>query len=142
MVANCEDDLSFFNMVEGFFDRSASIMEDKLVEDLKTQETEEQKQNLVHGILHFIKPCHHVLSLSFHIRHDDSSWEVIEGYWAQHSQHRTPCKGGEPLVSCPAPPGLQPRGFIAQPSPGWYRRPRTLSPFPQVPALAVSGSDG
>lgn len=142
MVANCEDDLSFFNMVEGFFDRSASIMEDKLVEDLKTRETEEQKRNRVRGILRIIKPCNHVLSLSFPIRRDDGSWEVIEGYRAQHSQHRTPCKGGEPLVPCPAPPGLQPRGFTVQPSPGWYRRPPTLSPFPQVPASAVSGSDG
>ena len=142
MAAKGEDDLSFFKMVEGFFDRSASIVEDKLVEDLKTRETEEQKRNRVRGILRIIKPCNHVLSLSFPIRRDDGSWEVIEGYRAQHSQHRTPCKGGEPLVSCPAPPGLQPRGFTAQPSPGWYRRPRTLSPFPQVPASAVSGSDG
>uniref|UniRef100_G1SVB6 Glutamate dehydrogenase n=1 Tax=Oryctolagus cuniculus TaxID=9986 RepID=G1SVB6_RABIT len=40
------------------------------------------------------RPCNHVLSLSFVIRRDDGSWEVIEGYRAQHSQHRTPCKGG------------------------------------------------
>uniref|UniRef100_A0A8I6AGI7 Glutamate dehydrogenase 1, mitochondrial n=1 Tax=Rattus norvegicus TaxID=10116 RepID=A0A8I6AGI7_RAT len=89
-----EDDPNFFKMVEGFFDRGASIVEDKLVEDLKTRENEEQKRNRVRGILRIIKPCNHVLSLSFPIRRDDGSWEVIEGYRAQHSQHRTPCKGG------------------------------------------------
>ncbi|XP_003803067.1 glutamate dehydrogenase 1, mitochondrial [Otolemur garnettii] len=93
-VADREDDPNFFKMVEGFFDRGASIVEDKLVEDLKTRESEEQKRNRVRGILRIIKPCNHVLSLSFPIRRDDGSWEVIEGYRAQHSQHRTPCKGG------------------------------------------------
>ena len=81
-MANHKDYLSLFNMVEGFFYHSASIVEDKLVEDLKTQETEEQKQNLVHGLLHIIKPCDHGLSLSFPIRCNDSSWEVFEDYWA------------------------------------------------------------
>ena len=73
MAAKGEDDLSFFNMVEGFFDRSASIVEDKLVEDLKTQETEKQKWNPVHYILRITKPCDHMMSLSFPIQHDDSS---------------------------------------------------------------------
>ncbi|KAK2093153.1 glutamate dehydrogenase [Saguinus oedipus] len=93
-VADHEDDPNFFKMVEGFFDRGASIVEDKLEEDLRTRESEEQKRNRVRGILRIIKPCNHVLSLSFPIRRDDGSWEVIEGYRAQHSQHRTPCKGG------------------------------------------------
>lgn len=93
-AADREDDPNFFKMVEGFFDRGASIVEDKLVEDLRTRESEEQKRNRVRGILRIIKPCNHVLSLSFPIRRDDGSWEVIEGYRAQHSQHRTPCKGG------------------------------------------------
>uniref|UniRef100_A0A5F8A0D0 Glutamate dehydrogenase n=1 Tax=Macaca mulatta TaxID=9544 RepID=A0A5F8A0D0_MACMU len=101
-VADREDDPNFFKMVEGFFDRGASIVEDKLVEDLRTRESEEQKRNRVRGILRIIKPCNHVLSLSFPIRRDDGSWEVIEGYRAQHSQHRTPCKGG-PGIDVPAP---------------------------------------
>ncbi|XP_012892114.1 PREDICTED: glutamate dehydrogenase 1, mitochondrial [Dipodomys ordii] len=93
-AADREDDPNFFKMVEGFFDRGASIVEDKLVEDLRTRDSEEQKRNRVRGILRIIKPCNHVLSVSFPIRRDDGSWEVIEGYRAQHSQHRTPCKGG------------------------------------------------
>lgn len=108
-AADREDDPNFFKMVEGFFDRGASIVEDKLVEDLKTRESEEQKRNRVRGILRIIKPCNHVLSLSFPIRRDDDSWEVIEGYRAQHSQHRTPCKGGErrPSPSRPAQTGWE-----------------------------------
>lgn len=67
-------------------------MEGKMLEDLKTQESKEQKQNWVHSIL-WIKPCNHVLSLFFSIQHYKGFWEVIEGYLAQHSQHHPPCKG-------------------------------------------------
>ncbi|KAK3529102.1 hypothetical protein QTP70_016535 [Hemibagrus guttatus] len=93
-VGDKEDDPNFFRMVEGFFDRGAAIVENKLVEDLKTRETPEQKRHRVRGILKIIKPCNHVLSVSFPIKRDNGEWEVIEGYRAQHSQHRTPCKGG------------------------------------------------
>uniref|UniRef100_A0A8C5A4T9 Glutamate dehydrogenase n=1 Tax=Gadus morhua TaxID=8049 RepID=A0A8C5A4T9_GADMO len=93
-AADVPDDPNFFRMVEGFFDRGASIVEDKLIEDLKTRETPEQKRNRVRGILRIIKPCNHVLSVSFPIKRDNGEWEVVEGYRAQHSQHRTPCKGG------------------------------------------------
>ncbi|KAI9546880.1 glutamate dehydrogenase [Dissostichus eleginoides] len=93
-AADKPDDPNFFRMVEGFFDRGASIVEDKLVEDLRTKETPEQKKKRVAGILRIIKPCNHVLSVNFPIKRDNGEWEVIEGYRAQHSQHRTPCKGG------------------------------------------------
>lgn len=89
-----DDDPNFFRMVEGFFDRGAAIVEDKLVEDLKTKETPEQKRHRVRGILNIIKPCNHVLAVSFPLKRDNGEWEMIEGYRAQHSQHRTPCKGG------------------------------------------------
>lgn len=94
-AAKKEDDPNFFKMVEGFFDRGASIVEDKLVEGLRTRESMEDRRHRVRGILRIIKPCNHVLSVSFPIKRDNGEWEVIEGYRAQHSQHRTPCKGGE-----------------------------------------------
>lgn len=94
-AVDMDDDPNFFTMVEGFFDRGAAIVEDKLVEDLKTRESPEQKKKRVRGILRIIKPCNHVLSVSFPMKRDNGEWEVIEGYRAQHSQHRTPCKGGE-----------------------------------------------
>ncbi|XP_077585314.1 glutamate dehydrogenase, mitochondrial-like [Stigmatopora nigra] len=84
----------FFAMVEGFFDRGAAIVENKLVDELKSRESAENKRKLVRGILRIIKPCNHVLSLNFPIKRDNGEWEVIEGYRAQHSQHRMPCKGG------------------------------------------------
>uniref|UniRef100_H0Z5V5 Glutamate dehydrogenase n=1 Tax=Taeniopygia guttata TaxID=59729 RepID=H0Z5V5_TAEGU len=93
-AAKKEDDPNFFKMVEGFFDRGASIVEDKLVEGLRTREGMEERRHRVRGILRIIKPCNHVLSVSFPIKRDNGEWEVIEGYRAQHSQHRTPCKGG------------------------------------------------
>lgn len=99
-----DDDPNFFTMVEGFFDRGAAIVEDQLVESLKTRESAEQKRKRVRGILRIIKPCNHVLSVSFPIKKDSGEWEVIEGYRAQHSQHRTPCKGGETAPG----PGVQP----------------------------------
>ncbi|KAK1905876.1 Glutamate dehydrogenase mitochondrial [Dissostichus eleginoides] len=93
-AADSSDDPNFFSMVEGFFDRGAAIVEDRLVEGLKTRETQEQKRKRVRGILRVIKPCNHVLSVNFPIKKDCGEWEVIEAYRAQHSQHRTPCKGG------------------------------------------------
>lgn len=89
-----DDDPNFFGMVEGFFDRGAAIVEDKLVDELKTRESADNKRKRVRGILKIIKPCNHVLSLSFPIKRDSGEWEVIEGVRAQHSQHRMPCKGG------------------------------------------------
>lgn len=94
-ACNQQDDPNFFTMVEGFFDRGAKIVEDKLVEDLRSRESDEQKHKRVRGILKIIKPCNHVLSISFPIKRDNGEWEVIEGYRAQHSQHRMPCKGGK-----------------------------------------------
>ena len=36
----------------------------------------------------------HVLEVNFPLQKDDGSIEMIQGYRAQHSHHRTPCKGG------------------------------------------------
>ncbi|KAM4882873.1 glutamate dehydrogenase, mitochondrial-like [Thomomys bottae] len=94
MEADPEDNPNFIKMVEGFFNRGACMLEDRLVEEIRTRESEEEKRHQVRGILKVIKPCNHVLSLAFPIRRDNGSWEVIEAYRAQHSQHRTPCKGG------------------------------------------------
>jgi len=42
----------------------------------------------------YIKGCNAVLSLSFAIKRDDGKIETVQGYRAQHSHHRLPCKGG------------------------------------------------
>ena len=56
--------------------------------------TEEEKKKKVHGILKIIEPCSHVLEVNFPVQLDDGSIEMVNGFRAQHSHHRTPCKGG------------------------------------------------
>ena len=85
----------FYRQVELFYDRAAKILEDKLVDDMKNSKlSDDLKRKKVRGILKIIKPCNHVLEIRFPIRRDNGELQVIEAYRAQHSQHRTPCKGG------------------------------------------------
>ena len=70
-----------------------------------TQSIQSMHQNLksychllslqVQGILRLMKPCNHVISVNFPLKRDDGTFEMIQAYRAQHSQHRTPCKGGK-----------------------------------------------
>jgi glutamate dehydrogenase (NAD(P)+) len=46
------------------------------------------------GVLEQIKECNAVYQMRFPIKRDDGNIEVIEAYRVQHSQHKTPCKGG------------------------------------------------
>jgi glutamate dehydrogenase (NAD(P)+) len=46
------------------------------------------------GLLEQIKACNAVYQMRFPVKMDDGSIEVIEAYRVQHSQHKTPCKGG------------------------------------------------
>ncbi len=46
------------------------------------------------GILEQIKACNSVYRMRFPIKRDDGTIEVIEAYRVQHSQHKSPCKGG------------------------------------------------
>ncbi|XP_022169159.1 glutamate dehydrogenase, mitochondrial [Myzus persicae] len=84
----------FFDMVEYFFHRACQVAEDKLVEDIKAKMSVEDKRKKVKGILLGMQPCDHILETSFPVRRDSGDYEMITGYRAQHSTHRTPCKGG------------------------------------------------
>ena len=44
--------------------------------------------NTFAGILKIIEPCAHVLEVNFPLQRDDGSFEMINGYRAQHSHHR------------------------------------------------------
>ncbi|HEY0434208.1 MAG TPA: Glu/Leu/Phe/Val dehydrogenase [Chitinophagaceae bacterium] len=46
------------------------------------------------GILEQIKECNAVYQMKFPVKMQDGRIEVIEAYRVQHSQHKTPCKGG------------------------------------------------
>ncbi|KAI6652872.1 glutamate dehydrogenase 1, mitochondrial isoform a precursor [Oopsacas minuta] len=60
------------------------------------EETEIHKQPYkeVQGILDVVEPCSFVLQVNFPIRLDNGSIHMIRGWRAQHSTHRSPCKGG------------------------------------------------
>merc|ERR1711881_445716 len=95
-------------MVGQFFDKGSALVEDYLVQsyynNVKNVDQQakaarrgmdqEQQVAKIRGIVESMKPCRHVLTVNFPIKRDDGTYEVITGYRAQHSQHRTPCKGG------------------------------------------------
>ena len=72
------------------------LVEDTLIDDhMKNQRiAREKKVAKCHGILRLIEPCSHVLEVNFPLQRDNGTYEMITGYRAQHSHHRSPCKGG------------------------------------------------
>ena len=88
----------FHQMVDTFFDRASDMLYDHLVDEIKGKSTLEEKKQRVNGILSMIKPCNDVLAVTFPIKRDSGEFEIIQGWRAQHSQHRTPCKGGRPIL--------------------------------------------
>jgi glutamate dehydrogenase (NAD(P)+) len=67
---------SFFQSVEKSFDKASKFT------------------NWEKGILEQIKACNSIYSMRFPVKMDDGRIEVIEAYRIQHSQHKSPCKGG------------------------------------------------
>lgn len=85
----------FFDMVEYFYHKACQTVEDKLVEDIRDKITVEEKRKKVKGILMLMQPCHSVIEFQFPLRRDTGDYEMIQGFRAQHSTHRTPTKGGK-----------------------------------------------
>lgn len=46
------------------------------------------------GLLQQIKACNNTLQVSFPLERDDGTVEVVRGWRSQHSNHKTPVKGG------------------------------------------------
>lgn len=67
---------SFFQSVEKSFDKAAAFT------------------RFDPGILEQIKACNSVYQMRFPVKMDNGEIEVIEAYRVQHSQHKSPCKGG------------------------------------------------
>jgi len=90
-----EAEPSFTEQVDLFFEKSADLLIEPLALKVRGKNlSAEDRESKVRGILNIIKPCNNVMAVNFPIRRDDGSYEMIEAYRAQHSQHRTPCKGG------------------------------------------------
>ena len=94
------EDPGFFEMVEYFFHKACILSEDKLIDvEMKSMRaTREEKAKKAHGILKIIEPCAHVLEVNFPLQRDDGSYEMINGYRAQHSPHRSPCKATDNFI--------------------------------------------
>jgi len=88
------EDPSFFESVEYFFHRGCQIVEDSLIEEMRDRISLQDKRNRTKGILKIMEPCHHVLEVAFPVKRDDGRFEMVQGWRAQHSLHRTPTKGG------------------------------------------------
>ena len=73
---SAQNPYSFFQSVEKSFDKAAKFTKWDL------------------GILEQIKACNSVYQMRFPVKRDNGSIEVIEAYRVQHSQHKSPCKGG------------------------------------------------
>ncbi len=82
-------DVNFYEMVEMFYDRAAGIVEEKMVDEMKSRDSPEIKHKRVKGILKVIKPCNSVLGFTFPLKRDNGEFEIIEAWRAQHSHHRT-----------------------------------------------------
>lgn len=95
-------------MVEIFYDQGAEKVKEKLINEAKAvpilmdsvEKAKRRKQTLtettkhVEGVLSSMRACNHVIQINFPLKRDDGSIEMIQGFRAQHSQHRTPTKGG------------------------------------------------
>jgi glutamate dehydrogenase (NAD(P)+) len=68
--------LSFFEQVNRYFEQAASYLK------------------IEPGLLQQIKSCNSVYRISFPLRRDDGSMQVIHAWRAEHSHHKTPAKGG------------------------------------------------
>jgi glutamate dehydrogenase (NAD(P)+) len=75
IVMSANQHYSFFQSVERSFDKAAKFT------------------NYDTGLLEQIKQCNSVLRMHFPVK-VDGKIEVIKAYRVQHSQHKSPCKGG------------------------------------------------
>ncbi|XP_067928657.1 glutamate dehydrogenase, mitochondrial-like [Watersipora subatra] len=84
----------FLQQVNKFFDKAADVSHDRLISSLKGKMTADEKEQKVRGLLKQIKNGNNVIELTFPIKKDNGELEIIHAWRAQHSHHRTPCKGG------------------------------------------------
>ena len=68
--------VSFFAQVNRYFDKAAAHLDYPA------------------GLLEQIKACNSIYHMSFPVKRDDGTIEVIHGWRAEHSVHRLPTKGG------------------------------------------------
>lgn len=91
-------DPSFKSMVSYFFHRARTLVQEKLIDDLKQQDGNKlNKKARIHrvtGILNLIQSTNSVLETHFPFKRENGMYEIVQSFRAQHSCHRLPCKGG------------------------------------------------
>jgi len=89
---------NFLEMVSIYADNAHALALKQLLEQKaapgKKEMEMEAKETQIRGILDIIKPTNNSLEVTFPIKRDNGEIELITGYRAQHSHHRSPCKGG------------------------------------------------
>lgn len=120
-------------MVETFYRRAASLA-------LQSAAGRPGGLPWLRGLLETIRRCSYVLEVAFPLRRDGGTWEVVQGWRAQHSQHRLPCKGGEGAAA--SAPQVLPTLWLTSPAaPSGCQcvargHPRMrLTPYPKCHAL-------
>merc|ERR1712159_565572 len=107
-IACPPEEPSFYEMVEINYNEASKLVEQQLMSKAKqtyalmdsVEKAKRRKQTLtettkhVEGVLSSMRACNHVVQINFPLKRDDGTFEMITGYRAQHSQHRTPTKGG------------------------------------------------
>ncbi|CAG9765277.1 unnamed protein product [Ceutorhynchus assimilis] len=92
-----QDNPKFSEMVQYFFHQACIVCEDRLVDDLGkirgSKDTLEERQRKVTAIFKQIEACDAMVEVAFPISRDNGEYEIIQGYRAQHSQHKLPTKG-------------------------------------------------
>lgn len=88
------DKLPFNEMVSQLTKKATDLVKQCQIDIDDSKKTDSEKDNAVQGILDHIIAVNSVIHVSFPIYRDDGTLEVIQGWRAQHSNHRTPCKGG------------------------------------------------
>lgn len=88
-----QQDPHFSEMVQLYFHRAVQILEPKFKNKLRGKYADPDAR--VRAIVQIMQSCQAVLSMTFPIRRDDDSFELIRGYRAHHCSHRVPVKGGK-----------------------------------------------
>src|SRR5262245_22319346 len=76
MATMIQEDLNLNNIVSRQFDQAARHL------------------NIHPALLSQIKACNNVYYFQFPVRFTNNTYEIFEGWRAEHSQHRKPVKGG------------------------------------------------
>jgi len=93
-----DEDPEFLQMVTIYAENAHALALDKLLTSKptpgKAPVDSATREHQIRGTLEIIKPTNNAIEVTFPIKRDSGEIQLITGYRAQHSHHRSPCKGG------------------------------------------------